>query len=90
MAVAEQCHISGLAEGVDLNCSTARGQTALMLAASSRGQSSLQIISFLLESQTQFQKKQLEQLKTCNWSNKKSQDGQETELSMSDDSDDRP
>ena len=47
--------VEGLAEGVDLNCSTARGQTALMLAASSRGQSSLQIISFLLECQVQLE-----------------------------------
>ena len=38
-----------LAEGVDLHCCTARGQTALMLAATSRGQNALQIISFLLE-----------------------------------------
>lgn len=47
--------VEGLAEGVDLNCGTARGQTALMLAASSRGQSSLQIISFLLECQVQLE-----------------------------------
>ncbi|CAK9018175.1 unnamed protein product [Durusdinium trenchii] len=43
--------VEGLAEGVDLHCTTARGQSALMLAAASRGHGSLQIISFLLECQ---------------------------------------
>ena len=45
--------VESLAEGADLHCVTARGQTALMLAAACRGQSSLQIIGFLVEPRTQ-------------------------------------
>eukprot|EP00439_Symbiodinium_sp_Y106_P075191 s1379_g14.t2 len=41
--------VEALSEGADLHCRTARGQTALMLAAACRGQSSLQIIGFLVE-----------------------------------------